>query len=125
VRDLNRLYRARKELHELDCDGAGFAWIDCGDSEASVLSYVRRGNDPDRFVVVVCNLTPVVRSNYRIGVPRSGTYREVLNTDSAHYGGSNTGNAGAIAADGPPMHGHGQSLGMTLPPLATLVLEPV
>jgi len=125
VRDLNRLYCARKELHELDCDGAGFAWIDCSDSEASVLSYIRRGNDPTRFVVVVCNLTPVVRSDYRVGVPRSGTYREVLNTDSAHYGGGNVGNAGVIAADGPPMHGHGQSLGMILPPLATLILEPV
>jgi 1,4-alpha-glucan branching enzyme len=124
VRDLNRLYRARKELHERDCDGTGFAWIDCSDNEASVLSYIRRGNDPDRFLVVVCNFTPVVRANYRVGVPRSGTYREILNTDSAHYSGSNVGNAGAIAADGAPAHGHDQSLAMTLPPLATLIFEP-
>ncbi len=125
VRDLNHVYRTRKELHESDCDGAGFAWIDCSDSEASVLSYIRRGADPNRFLVVVCNFTPVVRSNYRVGVPRSGTYREILNTDSAHYGGGNAGNAGAIAADGAPMHGHGQSLAMTLPPLATLIFEPI
>ena len=125
VRDLNHVYRTRKELHESDCDGAGFAWIDCSDSEASVLSYIRRGADPDRFVIVVCNFTPIVRSNYRVGVPRSGTYREILNTDSAHYGGSNVGNAGAIAADGAPMHGHDQSLAMTLPPLATLIFEPI
>jgi 1,4-alpha-glucan branching enzyme len=124
VRDLNRLYRSRKELHELDCEGGGFAWIDCNDNEASVISYIRRGRDADRFLVVVCNLTPVVRSGYRIGVPKPGAYREVLNTDSAHYAGSNAGNAGAIAADGPPMHGHDQSLVMTLPPLATLILEP-
>ena len=124
VRDLNRLYRARKELHELDCEGGGFAWIDCNDSDASVISYIRRGNDPVRFLVVVCNFTPVVRSNYQIGVPKPGSYREVLNTDSALYGGSNVGNAGTIAADGPAMHGYGQSLVMTLPPLATLILEP-
>ena len=67
----------------------------------------------------------MVRSDYRVGVPRSGTYREILNTDSTHYGGSNVGNAGAIAADGAPMHGHDQSLAMTLPPLATLIFEPV
>jgi 1,4-alpha-glucan branching enzyme len=124
VRDLNRLYRSRKELHELDCDGGGFSWIDCNDSEASVISYLRRGRDPDRFVIVVCNLTPVVRSGYRIGVPKPGSYREVLNTDSSHYTGSNVGNTGMIVADGPPMHGHDQSLVMTLPPLATLILEP-
>jgi 1,4-alpha-glucan branching enzyme len=124
VRDLNRLYRARDELHALDCDGAGFSWIDCNDCDTSVLSYIRRGSDSSRFLVVVCNLTPVVRSNYGVGVPRSGSYREVLNTDSAHYGGSNVGNRGAITADGPPAHGHTQSLVMILPPLATLILEP-
>jgi 1,4-alpha-glucan branching enzyme len=125
VRDLNHLYRSRKELHELDCESDGFSWIDCNDSEASVISYIRRGRDPGRFVIVVCNFTPVVRSGYRIGVPKQGAYRELLNSDSSHYAGSNVGNSGAIAADGPPMHGHDQSLVMTLPPLATLILEPV
>jgi 1,4-alpha-glucan branching enzyme len=124
VRDLNHLYRARKELHELDCEGEGFAWIDCNDSDASVISYIRRGSDPDHFLIVVCNFTPVVRSGYRVGVPTPGVYREVLNTDSAHYGGSNVGNCGAIAADGSPTHGYVQSLVLTLPPLATLILEP-
>ena len=124
VRDLNHLYRARKELHELDCEGDGFAWIDCNDSDASVISYVRCGSDPERFLIVVCNFTPVVRSNYRVGVPKPGTYREVLNTDSSHYSGSNVGNWGTLAANGPPAHGHAQSLVMTLPPLATLILEP-
>jgi 1,4-alpha-glucan branching enzyme len=124
VRDLNCLYRARKELHELDCEGEGFGWIDCNDSDASVISYIRRGNDSDRFLIVVCNFTPVVRSGYRVGVPKPGAYREVLNTDSAHYCGSNVGNLGTLAADGPPAHGHAQSLVLTLPPLATLILEP-
>ena len=125
VRDLNRLYRSRKELHELDCESDGFSWIDCNDTEASVISYIRRSRDPDRFLVVICNFTPVIRSGYRIGVPKPGTYREVMNTDSAHYAGSNVGNAGAIAADGPATHGHDQSLVMTLPPLAALILEPI
>jgi 1,4-alpha-glucan branching enzyme len=125
ARDLNSLYRAREELHALDCEEAGFSWIDCNDADASVLSYIRRGKDPSRFLVVVCNFTPIVRANYRVGVPKSGTYREVLNTDSAHYGGSNVGNWGTITADSPAAHGHAQSLVMTLPPLATLILEPM
>jgi len=124
VRDLNALYRGREALHALDCESDGFAWIDCNDVDASVLSYIRRGRDADRFVIVVCNFTPVVRSNYKVGVPRPGTYRELLNTDSAHYGGGNVGNWGAIAADGAPAHGHAQSVVLTLPPLATLILEP-
>ena len=124
IRDLNRLYRSRKELHERDCEPEGFAWIDCNDSDGSVISYLRRGYDPDRFLVMVCNFTPVVRTGYRVGVPKGGSYREVLNTDSSYYAGSNVGNAGAIAADGPPTHGHDQSLALTLPPLATLILEP-
>jgi 1,4-alpha-glucan branching enzyme len=124
VRDLNALYRGREALHALDCESDGFAWIDCNDVDASVLSYIRRGRDADRFIIVVCNFTPVVRSNYKVGVPRPGTYRELLNTDSAHYGGGNVGNWGAIAADGAPAHGHAQSVVLTLPPLATLILEP-
>ena len=124
VRALNQLYRSRPELHERDCEGDGFAWIDCSDADASVLSYLRRGSDPDRFVVVVCNFTAVPRSSYRVGVPASGLYREVLNTDSAYYGGGNVGNLGALATDAIAAHGYGQSLSLTLPPLASLVLAP-
>jgi 1,4-alpha-glucan branching enzyme len=124
VRDLNRLYRATPSLHELDCEPAGFSWIDCHDCERSIVSYIRRGRDPHDFTVVACNFTPVVRSGYRIGVPAPGRYRELLNTDSRHYGGSDVGNRGAVTADDVPMHGHPHSLNLTLPPLAALVLQP-
>jgi len=123
VRDLNRLYRSMPSLHELDCEEAGFSWIDCHDYERSIVSYLRRGRDPGACAVVVCNFTPVVRTGYRIGVPAAGRYREVMNTDSAYYGGSNVGNLGSIAAEPVAMHGHPCSLVLTLPPLGALVLE--
>ena len=124
VRALNTLYRSRPELHERDCEGDGFRWIDCNDADASVISYIRRARDPAQFLVVICNFTPVVRSGYRVGVPRAGDYAEVLNTDSGYYGGSNSGNLGALTTEGQPAHGFDQSLLMTLPPLATIVLAP-
>jgi len=124
VRDLNWLYRGRGALHERDCESEGFSWIDCNDSDASVISYIRRGADPNDFVVVVCNFTPVVRHAYRIGVPRAGRYREILNTDSTCYGGSNVGNAGEVATQDWAAHGMASSLSLTLPPLGVLVLAP-
>src|SRR6185295_2125451 len=124
VEELNALYRGRDELHERDCESDGFQWIDCTDAEASVIAYVRRAADPSRFVVTVCNFTPVPRYGYRIGVPAAGVYRELLNTDSSIYGGGNIGNLGALASEAIPAHGHGQSLSLTLPPLATIVLAP-
>jgi len=124
VKELNALYRGRDELHERDCESDGFQWIDCTDAEASVIAYVRRAADPSRFVVTVCNFTPVPRYGYRIGVPAAGVYRELLNTDSSIYGGGNIGNLGALASEAIPAHGHGQSLSLTLPPLATIVLAP-
>jgi len=124
VRDLNWLYRGRGALHQRDCESEGFSWIDCNDSDASVISYIRRGADPNDFVAVVCNFTPVVRHNYRIGVPRAGRYREILNTDSASYGGGNIGNAGAVMTQDWASHGMAASLSLTLPPLGVLVLAP-
>lgn len=123
IRDLNRLYRTRPGLHQRDCEPDGFSWIDCADCEASVLSYLRRGAAPDRFVVVICNFTPVARHGYRLGVPAGGTYREVLNTDSAHYGGSNVGNLGRLVTEPVPTHAQDHSVVLTLPPLAALYLE--
>ena len=125
VKDLNRLYRARPELHERDCEGDGFSWIDCSDQDSSVVSFARRGRDPAKFLLIVCNFTPVLRRNYRIGAPAPGRYREVLNTDSDYYGGSNAGNLGGLDAEPLPAHGHAQSLNLTLPPLSALVLEPL
>ena len=124
VKDLNHLYRATPALHQLDCEAAGFAWIDCQDAENSVVSYLRRGRDPEDIAVIVCNFTPVVRHDYRIGVPYGAYYRERVNTDAVEYGGSGVGNSGGLHAEPVPQHGHTHSLALTLPPLATLILTP-
>jgi 1,4-alpha-glucan branching enzyme len=124
VADLNRLVRAEKSLHELDFDGRGFEWIDCHNWQDSALAFVRRAADPADFLVVCCNFTPVPRTAYRLGVPQGGLYDEVFNGDSTFYGGSNLGNAGAIAAEPIPHHDRGHSVSLTLPPLAAVVLKP-
>jgi 1,4-alpha-glucan branching enzyme len=123
VRDLNWLYRALPALHQQDCEAAGFEWIDWHDHDQSVLSFIRRGRDPDQLVVAVSNFTPVPRHFYRIGVPRPGFWRERLNSDSRLYGGSDVGNAGGVVAESVPSHGRPCSLALTLPPLATIFLE--
>jgi 1,4-alpha-glucan branching enzyme len=124
VRDLNLVYRAQKPLHELDCEAAGFEWIDAADSEQSVLSYLRK-DKAGRPVVAVCNFTPVVRHAYRIGVPLEGPWRELLNTDAEVYGGSGVRNGGPLEAKTTPWHGRPCCLELTLPPLATVLLEPM
>ena len=121
VRDLNWLYRGTPALHQRDCEPGGFEWIDANNGGESVLSYMRRGADPDELAVVVCNFTPVPRGEYRIGVPLPGRYRERLNTDAADYGGSGIGNLGGVEADPEPMHGHLYSLRLHLPPLAVAI----
>jgi 1,4-alpha-glucan branching enzyme len=124
VGDLNRLYRHTPALHEIDFDPSGFEWIAADDADNSVLAFVRRGFDHSRLILCVCNFTPIVRHGYRIGVPNAGQYREQINTDSHHYGGSNVGNAlGAVYAEAIPAHGRDWSVALTLPPLATLFLE--
>jgi 1,4-alpha-glucan branching enzyme len=124
IGDLNRLYRERPALHQLDCEPAGFQWIDASDSAQSVLVYLRQGRDGADPVVVAFNFTPVVRERYRIGVPAGGHWQEILNTDAAPYGGANVGNLGGVTADDLPCHGQAHSLELTLPPLAALVLAP-
>jgi len=122
VRDLNRLYRETPALHCLEFDWQGFEWIDCHDSQQSVLCFLRWAGDA--FVVVVASLTPVPRHGYRIGVPRPGRYREILNTDSALYSGSNVGNGGRdLPAQETPWMNRPWSLELTLPPLGVLVLR--
>ena len=118
VADLNRNYRELPALHELDCEARGFEWIDFGDRDQSVLVFLRRGMRDEALVVVACNFTPVPRAGYRIGVPRPGHYAEIINTDSAYYGGSNVGNAGGVDAVAAPCHGRDYSMSVTLPPLA-------
>ena len=123
ARDLNVLYRDTPALHELDFDAAGFQWIDCHDADQSVISWIRRDRHGG-FVVIAANFTPVPRSPYRIGVPRPGAYRELLNTDSSFYGGSNQGNGEGLLTEAREWMGHGQSLVLTLPPLGLVVLAP-
>jgi 1,4-alpha-glucan branching enzyme len=123
VRDLNWLYRELPALHEQDVEPAGFEWIDASDTQQSVVSYLRKAKNPDRFAVVVCNFTPVPRQDYRIGVPSAGFYKERINTDADLYGGSGMGNLGGVHAEPIATHGRPWSLRLTLPPLATLVFE--
>ncbi len=123
VGDLNRLYAAEAALHEVDFDWQGFEWLEVHDSDTSVLSFVRRASNPEDFVVVVCNFTPVVRDDYRVGVPVRGFYREILNTDSAHYEGSDVGNLGGIHSDPLGWNNQPFSLNVTLPPLAAMYFK--
>jgi 1,4-alpha-glucan branching enzyme len=118
LRDLNWFYRTEAALHELDCDPAGFEWIDCSDADSSVVSLLRKGKSSATLVLAVCNFTPVPRHHYRIGAPRGGFWREVLNSDAAEYGGSGIGNHGGVNATTHPIHGRPYSLALTLPPLA-------
>ena len=124
VRDLNRMYRSLKPLHQTDCDPAGFEWIEANDSDNSVLAFLRKEkDDPDHHVVVVCNFTPLPRHDYRVGVTLPGPYAEVLNTDADVYGGSGVGNAGGVVSEEISWHGRPHSLNLTLPPLGVVVLE--
>ncbi len=124
VSDLNQFYREQPALYELDFEQAGFEWIDCNDVEHSVISLIRKGRSSNNLLVVVCNFTPTTHSNYRIGVPGPGLWRELLNSDAKDYGGSGQGNLGAVEAAPIPLHGRPYSLTITLPPLATVFFEP-
>jgi 1,4-alpha-glucan branching enzyme len=122
VRDLNRLYRAESALHVADCRPEGFEWIDFGDAEQSVLSFLRRDGSGDA-VLVVCNFTPVPRHNYRVGVPHGGFWRELLNSDAPWYGGSGQGNLGGVEAAPIPAARRSHSINATLPPLSIVVFK--
>jgi 1,4-alpha-glucan branching enzyme len=124
VRDLNRLYRDEPALHEVDFEPAGFMWLEPNDADANVLAFARLSAGKGRPVVCVCNLSPVPREAYRLGLPRGGRWRELLNTDSTFYGGSDVGNLGGIDAAGPPWHGQPQSAELRLPPLGVVWLVP-
>ena len=123
LRDLNGAYRRMPALHQGDCDPSGFQWVVVGDSANSVFAYLRLPTDGGPAALVICNFTPVPRHGYRVGVPYGGKWKEVLNTDASGYGGTNVGNGGALQADPVPSHRHPASLSLTLPPLATLILQ--
>jgi 1,4-alpha-glucan branching enzyme len=118
VRDLAHAYRAEPALHELDFDPAGFEWVDCNDSENSVLAFLRKARTTDDVVLVVCNFTPLPRYDYRVGVPRAGHWKELLNSDATTYWGSGLGNFGGQDAQWVPWHSRPCSLNLTLPPLS-------
>jgi 1,4-alpha-glucan branching enzyme len=123
MRDMNHLYKDVPALHEVDFDHAGFQWLDCNDAERSVLSFIRRDKHGGP-VIVTLNLTPVHRDNYRLGVPLAGHYREIMNTDSEVYGGSNIGNAGGVDSEHQGWMDQPYSINMTLPPLSCVILQP-
>jgi 1,4-alpha-glucan branching enzyme len=121
VRDLNRLYRDTPALHELDCEAEGFQWLVADDTDQSVFAWLRKGKDSAARCLVAVNFTPEIRRDYRIAVPRAGAWREVFNSDSAVYGGTNVGNSGLVQAA--PTE-HGGEVSLTLPPLAGVILVP-
>jgi 1,4-alpha-glucan branching enzyme len=124
VRDLNTFYRGQPSLFELDFDSPGFEWVDCSDSERSVVCFLRNGKNPGDKMLFACNFTPVPRHNYRVGVPLNCHWREMLNSDAPLYGGSGQGNEGGVTAVPLPVHGRPYSLNLTLPPLGIVVFQP-
>jgi 1,4-alpha-glucan branching enzyme len=124
IADLNRLVRNEKALHEVDFDARGFEWIDCHNCENSTLSYLRRAKDPNDYLVIANNFTPVPRLEYRLGVPECCQFDEIFNSDSTFYTGSNLGNGSGVMAEGISCHGRPASIKVSLPPLATVVLKP-
>jgi len=124
MEDLNRVYRAEPALWQSDYDWDGFFWVDCSDNDNSILSFVRQNPDRSSQLLVVLNLTPVARFGYRLGLPKGGRWREVLNSDSSAYGGSNVGNLGGVTAEESPMHGQNFSSGFAFPPLGLVAFRP-
>lgn len=123
VRDLNHLYRSSPALYQVDFDFTGFEWIDIADVEKSCISLLRRAADPADCLIFACNFTPVPRLNYGVGVPAPGYYREVFNSDSEYYGGSNMGNGGGVMASDNKSHGRPYTITITLPPLAVVAFQ--
>ncbi len=123
VDDLNVLYKSDSALWRDDFDQFGFQWIDCDDNRHSVISFMRRTHIDGKWLIVVANFTPQSHSNYRIGVPKTGFYKEILNTDASCYGGSNLGNMGGKSSEKWEIHGYENSLNLCLPPLSVLVFR--
>ena len=123
VRDLNSALRNQPALHELDCDPAGFEWVDCSDAENSIICFLRKAKQGGQAVLVVCHFTPIPRYNYRVGVPQDGYWEELLNSDATIYGGSGLGNYGGAQAEPIVWHGRSFSLNLTLPPLAMVMFK--
>lgn len=120
---LNHLYRTQPALHQRDLYADGFAWIDCSDAGQNIISYLRKGRSTDNDLFVICHFSPVLRANYRVGIPRGGFWREMLNTDAKLFGGGDSGNFGGVTGVPIPLHGQPYSLTLTLPPLSVLIFK--
>ena len=123
IKDLNILYKSQPALWKDDFEEYGFQWIDCNDNKNSVISFMRREKTSGEWLVIIANFTPQSHSNYRIGVPVSGYFEELLNTDGENYGGSNMGNMGGKYTDEWNIHGYDYSLDLSLPPLSVLIFK--
>lgn len=123
LKDLNKIYKQEKALHQTDFYHEGFEWIDFSDTDQTIISYLRKSKDGKDIILIVCNFTPVPRYNYRIGVPRKGFWKELLNSDSHYYGGSGIGNFGGVNAENIPHHGRPFSVSLTLPPLGIVIMK--
>jgi 1,4-alpha-glucan branching enzyme len=121
--DLNRVYRSEPALYELDFSPDGFEWVDAGNSEMSIIAFLRKSAGDAPPLLVVCNFTPVPRANFLVGVPARGVWHEILNTDARDYGGSGWGNFGAVESAPVGSHGRVESVSLNVPPLATLILR--
>jgi 1,4-alpha-glucan branching enzyme len=124
VSDLNHLYRSEKALYEVDSSHEGFEWIDCNDTEHSIVSFIRKGLDWHDMLIFVCNFTPASHEAYRIGAPLDTAYTEIFNSDDEKYGGSNILNTEIITAESLPWHNKPYSITLRIPPLGTLILRP-
>jgi 1,4-alpha-glucan branching enzyme len=123
VEELNHAYRHEPALYEIDDNWSGFEWLDVNNADESIVSLLRKGRDERQTLLVVCNFTPVVRRNYRVGVPQEGCWRELLNSDASQYGGSDQGNLGSVESTPIPSHGHYHSVNLSLPPLSILFFK--
>ncbi|MEM6329599.1 MAG: 1,4-alpha-glucan branching protein GlgB [Planctomycetota bacterium] len=124
VAHLNHMYRSEAALHEVDFDHAGFEWVDCHNHEDCIISFIRRAKNPEDFLVICLNFTPVPRHGYKLGVPEACWYEEISNSDSTYFGGSDVGNNGGVQASAAESHGRPASIEVTLPPLSAVVLKP-
>jgi 1,4-alpha-glucan branching enzyme len=123
VRELNLIYTSHPAFYEVDYHWAGYEWVDFRDVDGSTISFIRRPKGRTPFLLFVCNFTPVPRHNFRVGVPDPGVYREILNTDSEEFGGSNMGNYGRAISEPISQNNHYHSLSITLPPLSVVIFE--
>jgi 1,4-alpha-glucan branching enzyme len=122
VKHLNRLHSQYNALHQIDFSHEGFEWVDSSDWEQNVICFLRKGRKSEDLLLVICNFTPMPRMDYRVGVPKDGIWKEILNSDAKEYGGSGVRNLGKIESEPIPFHGRDYSISLTLPPLGIIFL---